>query len=298
MVEPRVDGSRCATRAIRVVAALVFGGEPCQVSPWWNEPPPARTTTGTSSGSAPSGAAPRTGASQSSGAWNCERCGALRGQRWEPRTYSIGPGVGRQVVERHPAGDHLGRHRGSRRTTSPGGSRSPSRRGASRARCPAGAGRRASPRARAARAPTRFESTCAATTVSAFQPLQICRVRSSGSRPGHPVHLVRLDPGLVVAVEQGEEALAQKRQGGCRDEAVLDDDEAVAVERGDLLGLVTTAAVASPGRRRGSGRRSPECASGSRRACRPRPRFPVPRSGRSSGRARRSSSGRASACRS
>ena len=39
----------------------------------------------------PSGAAARAPASQSSGAWNCDRTGADRGQWFEPRTYSIGP---------------------------------------------------------------------------------------------------------------------------------------------------------------------------------------------------------------
>ena len=79
------------TSAMRATDALVFGAEPCQVRPWWNAPPPAFTTTGTMSSSVPSGAALRAGASQSSGAWNCERSGGDFGQRCEPRTYSIGP---------------------------------------------------------------------------------------------------------------------------------------------------------------------------------------------------------------
>ena len=84
-------GSMCVTSAIRATAAFVFGAEPCQVRPWWNEPPPGLTTTGTTSSSTPSGAAFRAGASQSSGAWNCDRSGGDFGHRCEPRTYSIGP---------------------------------------------------------------------------------------------------------------------------------------------------------------------------------------------------------------
>ena len=53
--------------------------------------PPALTTTGTRSTAAPSGAAAPAGASQSSGAWNSPRAGGTRGQRCEPRTYSIVP---------------------------------------------------------------------------------------------------------------------------------------------------------------------------------------------------------------
>ena len=61
------------------------------MSEWWNVQPPALTTTGTRSGSAPSGAAAPAGASQSSGAWNSPRAGGTLGQRCEPRTYSIVP---------------------------------------------------------------------------------------------------------------------------------------------------------------------------------------------------------------
>ena len=59
--------------------------------PWWNEPPPGLTTTGTVSGSAPSGAAARAPASQSSGAWNSVRDGGDFGHVCEPRTNSSGP---------------------------------------------------------------------------------------------------------------------------------------------------------------------------------------------------------------
>ena len=58
---------------MRATDAFVFGADPCHVSPWWDDPPPGLTTTGTMSSSSPSGAAARAGASQSSGAWNCER---------------------------------------------------------------------------------------------------------------------------------------------------------------------------------------------------------------------------------
>ena len=68
-----------------------FGAEPCHVRPWWKEPPPGFTTTGTRSSSVPSGAASRGPASQSSGAWNCERAGGDFGHVCEPRTNSIGP---------------------------------------------------------------------------------------------------------------------------------------------------------------------------------------------------------------
>ena len=52
---------------------------------------------------------------------------------------------------------------------------------------------------------------------------------------GHPVDLVRLDPGLVDALEERLVALAQQVERARRDEALLDDQEAVAVERVDLL---------------------------------------------------------------
>ena len=91
LVEARLAGIMCETSAMRATDAFAFGGDPCHVRAWWNEPPPALTATGTTSGSTPPGAAARAGASQSSGAWNCERCGGVRGQRCEPRTYSRGP---------------------------------------------------------------------------------------------------------------------------------------------------------------------------------------------------------------
>jgi hypothetical protein len=51
-----------------------------------------------------------------------------------------------------------------------------------------------------------------------------------------PVDLVRLDPRLVLAVEQPEVALLQELQRLVGDQAFLDHEEAVAVERLDLLG--------------------------------------------------------------
>src|SRR6476646_1358668 len=85
---------KCETSAMRATEPDVFGAEPCQVSPWWNEPPPGFTTTGTVSGSTPSGAASRAPVSQSSGAWNCERVGGDFGQACDPRTNSSGPASG------------------------------------------------------------------------------------------------------------------------------------------------------------------------------------------------------------
>ena len=55
--------------------------------------------------------------------------------------------LGARVVERHPAGDHLRRARGSRRTTRPGASRASARRAASRGSCPGACARRRSPSA-------------------------------------------------------------------------------------------------------------------------------------------------------
>ena len=52
----------------------------------------------------------------------------------------------------------------------------------------------------------------------------------------HPVDLVGLDPRLVDALEERLVALAQQVERARRDEPLLDDQEAVAVERLDLLG--------------------------------------------------------------
>ena len=56
-----------------------------------------------------------------------------------------------------------------------------------------------------------------------------------GIASGHPVHLVRPDPGLVLAVEERDVALAEQLEPALGDEAFLDDQEAVALERLDLL---------------------------------------------------------------
>jgi hypothetical protein len=69
----------------RSASARSFGGLPWNVQPSWNAAPPAGTSIGTSSSSAPSGALSRTWPSQSSGAWNVPPCPA-RGQWLEPRT--------------------------------------------------------------------------------------------------------------------------------------------------------------------------------------------------------------------
>ena len=76
---------------MRATVPETFGAEPCQVRPWWNEPPPAVTTTGTVSSSVPSGAAARGPASQSSGAWNSDLLGGDFGHVCDPYTNSIGP---------------------------------------------------------------------------------------------------------------------------------------------------------------------------------------------------------------
>src|SRR6266404_2824414 len=82
----------------------------------------------------------------------------------------------------------------------------------------------------AASRPVRAESTCSASRGSAFQPLQICRVRSSGIAARHPVHLVGTDAGLVAAREERLEPLAELCDHLVVDEPFLDDDEAVALE--------------------------------------------------------------------
>ena len=81
----------------------------------------------------------------------------------------------------------------------------------------------------------RAESTCSASRGSAFQPLQICRVRSSGIAARHPVHLVGTDAGLVAAREERLEPLAELSDHLVVDEPFLDDDEAVALEQRELL---------------------------------------------------------------
>jgi hypothetical protein len=52
--------------------------------------------------------------------------------------------------------------------------------------------------------------------------------------PGNPVHLVRADPGLVLAVEERDVALAKELQPALGDEPFLDDQEAVLSEVLDL----------------------------------------------------------------
>jgi hypothetical protein len=56
-----------------------------------------------------------------------------------------------------------------------------------------------------------------------------------GVAAGHPVDLVGLDPGLVVAVEEPLVPRAEELERAVGDEPLLDDQEAVAVERLDLL---------------------------------------------------------------
>jgi hypothetical protein len=51
----------------------------------------------------------------------------------------------------------------------------------------------------------------------------------------HPVDLVRSDAGLVLAVEELEEALAEELEPTFRHESCLDDEEAIPAERLDLV---------------------------------------------------------------
>ncbi|HEX2426528.1 MAG TPA: hypothetical protein VHI53_01300 [Gaiellaceae bacterium] len=57
-----------------------------------------------------------------------------------------------------------------------------------------------------------------------------------GIAPGNPVHLVRPDPGLVLAVEEPQVALAQALQPALGHEPFLDDQEPVSPKGLDLLG--------------------------------------------------------------
>ena len=52
-----------------------------------------------------------------------------------------------------------------------------------------------------------------------------------GVAAGNPVHLVGPDPGLVLAFEEREVALPEQLEALLRDEALLDDQEAVVLER-------------------------------------------------------------------
>jgi hypothetical protein len=57
-----------------------------------------------------------------------------------------------------------------------------------------------------------------------------------GVAPWHPVHLVRPDPGLVLAVEEPQVPLAEELQPALGHEALLDDQEPVSPKGLDLLG--------------------------------------------------------------
>ena len=58
-----------------------------------------------------------------------------------------------------------------------------------------------------------------------------------GVAAGHPVHLVGPDPGLVLALEEAEVALAEVLERILGDEPLLDDQEAVAVEASTCSGV-------------------------------------------------------------
>ncbi len=190
--------------------------------PWWNEPPPGFTTTGTVSSSVPSGAAARGPASQSSGAWNSVRAGGDFGHVCEPRTNSIGPAsacvswseiqhviisgghevvrVGRVLVEADrlrpwrlpedvvledphaPVAGELG-------------------------------GKSARPLGKDLRGDHVVGLPCVAELPRAVL----------GIASGNPVHLVGPDARLVLAVEQRDVALAEQLEPALGDEAFLDD---------------------------------------------------------------------------
>jgi hypothetical protein len=57
-----------------------------------------------------------------------------------------------------------------------------------------------------------------------------------GVAPGHPVHLVRPDPGLELAVEEPYIAAPEELQPGLGNEPLLDDQEPVSPKRLGLLG--------------------------------------------------------------
>jgi hypothetical protein len=56
-----------------------------------------------------------------------------------------------------------------------------------------------------------------------------------GVAAGNPVHLVRADPGLVLAVEERDVALPEQLEPALGDEPLLDDEEAVVPKAFDLL---------------------------------------------------------------
>ena len=62
-------------------------------------------------------------------------------------------------------------------------------------------------------------------------PRAVLRIAS-----GNPVHLVRPDPRLVLAVEEGDVALTKQLEPALRDEAFIHDQEAVPLEALDLCG--------------------------------------------------------------
>ena len=58
-----------------------------------------------------------------------------------------------------------------------------------------------------------------------------------GVATGYPVHLVRADARLVFTVEESEVAIAEELETALGDESFRDDQEAVSLERGDLVVL-------------------------------------------------------------
>ena len=114
-----------------------------------------------------------------------------------------------------------------------------------------------------------------------------------GVAPRHPVHLVRPDAGLVLAVEEPEVALAQELESASRRRVPPRRSGTRRVRNASTCSAesdsIRSAAASCRGRRTGSGRPSPGCASGGRRACRPRAPCRAPRTARRPARARCSS---------
>ena len=56
-----------------------------------------------------------------------------------------------------------------------------------------------------------------------------------GVASGDPVHLVGADPGLVLAIEEGDVALSERLEPALGDETNVDDEEAVLPKAFELL---------------------------------------------------------------
>ncbi len=295
LVEARLRRGACARRGPSAQSSRCeLGDEPCQVRPWWNEPPPAFDDDRHDLELLALGR---------SGSCSCKpivrrvKLCAL-GRRLRPRVraaYELERAcVEGGVVERDPARDHLRRYEvvgvrgvlveadrlGSRRLPEDVVLEDPHAAVAHELRGePAG---------------SLGEHLRGHDVVGLPGIAELARaIFRVATR--NPVHLVRPDPGLVLAVEQSEVALPQELERPFRDEAFLHDRKPSRWNASTCSGVnastirATSAAGPSPGRRRGSGRPSPGCASEGRRACPPRRRCRAPRTGPRDGRARCSS---------